>query len=84
MKKKKVQMDTELTQAMQNQLESFKKKFGRDPGPNEPIFFDPDADTPQPIPIEKLRAVIIDAAEKAGLDPDRTLQALGFVEPSSF
>ena len=84
MKKKKIKMDPELTQAMQNQLESFKKKFGRDPGPNDPVFFYPDADTPQPIPIEKLRAVIIEAAEKAGLDPNRALQALGFDEPSSF
>jgi len=26
------------------------------PSPNDPLFFDPDADTPQPISIEKLRA----------------------------
>lgn len=32
------------------QLKAFRKKFGRDPGPGEPVFFDPDADTPQPIP----------------------------------
>lgn len=32
------------------QLKAFRKKFGRDPRPGEPVFFDPDADTPKPIP----------------------------------
>ena len=63
-----------------NQLRAFKKKFGREPGPNDPVFFDPDADTPQPIPIEKLRATVIEAAKKAGLDPDRVLRTFGFDE----
>ncbi len=29
------------------QLEAFRKKFGRDMGPEDPFFFDPDADSPQ-------------------------------------
>ena len=29
------------------QTEAFRKKFGRDMGPDDPFFFDPDADTPQ-------------------------------------
>ena len=49
MKTKQIKMDPELTRAMKNQLRAFKKKFGREPGPNDPVFFDPDADTPQPI-----------------------------------
>jgi len=44
------------------------------------VFFDPDADTPQPIPIEMLRATVIEAAKKAGLDPDRVLRTFGFEE----
>lgn len=35
---------------LRKQLKAFRKKFGRDPEPGEPVFFDPDADTPQPIP----------------------------------
>jgi len=67
MKTKQIKMDPELARAMKNQLSAFKKKFGREPGPNDPVFFDPDADTPQPIPIEKLRATtVIEAAKKTG------------------
>jgi hypothetical protein len=28
-------------------------KFGRDPGPNDPVFFDPDKDVPTPIDMER-------------------------------
>ena len=69
MKTKQIKMDPELARAMKNQVRAFKKKFGREPGPKDPVFFDPDADTPQPIPIAKLRATVIEAAKKAGLDP---------------
>lgn len=31
------------------QREAFRKKFGRDPGPGDPVFFDPDADEPRPL-----------------------------------
>ncbi len=29
------------------QLRAFRKKFGREMGPDDPFFFDPDADTPR-------------------------------------
>ncbi len=80
MKTKQIKMDPELARAMKNQVRAFKKKFGREPGPKDPVFFDPDADTPQPIPIAKLRATVIEAAKKAGLDPDRVLRTFGFDE----
>lgn len=48
-----IPMDDTLKALIEPQLEAFKKKFGREPGPNDPIFFDPDADTPQMIPKEK-------------------------------
>ena len=35
--------------------ERFREKFGRDPGLNDPVFFDPDADVP--VPLEKQRMV---------------------------
>ena len=82
-KTKTIKMSPELAQAMQEQLASFKEKFGRDAGPNDPVFFDPDADTPQPISVAALRATVIKAAKKAGLDPKRVLRGLGFDEPSS-
>jgi hypothetical protein len=48
-----VKLDPESMDMMQQQLQAFREKFGREPGPDDPIFFDPDADTPQPFRLEK-------------------------------
>ena len=37
--------------ALDAQVRAFERKFGRPPDPDDPIFFDPDADEPQPIPL---------------------------------
>lgn len=66
---KTIPMSGEVYQAMQDQLQSFVKKFGREPGPNDPLFFDPDADTPQEISEEILRKEILKALAAAGVDP---------------
>jgi hypothetical protein len=39
-------INAELHAALDDQLKLFKEKFGREPGPNDPVFFDPNADTP--------------------------------------
>ena len=44
-----IPLNAEAQRAIQEQLRKFREKFGRDTGPEDPIFFDPDADTPQPI-----------------------------------
>ena len=80
MKKRTIKMSPELARLMQEQLAAFKEKFGREAGPEDPVFFDPDADTPQPISEEKLRRIVVHAAEEAGLEPERVLTALGFDE----
>lgn len=43
----RISMSEEMVIAMEQQKRAFKEKFGREPGPNDPIFFDPNADTPQ-------------------------------------
>jgi hypothetical protein len=35
-----------MVAAMREQLVRFRQKFGRDPGPDDPVFFDPEKDTP--------------------------------------
>ena len=40
--------EKQLREMMVRQAERFRDKFGRDPGPEDPIFFDPDADEPRP------------------------------------
>jgi len=41
--------------ALRGQLRDFRKKFGRDPLPGEPVFFDPDKDVPTEISDERFR-----------------------------
>ena len=76
--KKVIKIDKELNEAIRQQLESFKEKFGREPGPDDPLFFDPDSDVPIPLTEPKLRKELLEAACKAGLDVNRVLSAFGF------
>ena len=76
--KKVIKMNKELHEAMMQQQESFVKKFGREPSPDDPLFFDPDCDVPIPLTESKLRRELSEAARKAGLDVNKVLTAFGF------
>ena len=71
-------LDKESYEAIVRQRELFIEKFGREPGPKDPIFFDPDFDVPTPLSKAKLKRGLIEAARKAGLNVDRVLRAFGF------
>lgn len=60
----------ELGAGFEAQAVRFREKFGRDPGPQDPLFFDPDADEPRPIPVVKIEAEAVAAMERAGLPPE--------------
>jgi hypothetical protein len=49
------------------QREAFRKKFGRDPGPGDPLFFDPDATEPTLMSEVRVEAEVLAAMRKAGL-----------------
>jgi hypothetical protein len=51
------------------QEQRFREKFGRDPGPDDPIFFDPDADEPRPFPVERLEGETVKVMQQVGFDP---------------
>ena len=76
--KKGSKTDKELAEAMKQQMKNFREKFGREMGPDDPIFFDPDCDVLTPITEAKLKKELIEAARKAGLDVDRVLRGFGF------
>jgi len=57
-------------EAFNEQREAFRKKFGRDWGPHDPIFFDPDAVEPEQISQVRMEAEILDALRKAGAPPE--------------
>jgi hypothetical protein len=46
---KSIPLSPEARAVIEHQLAAFRKKFGREPGPTDPIFFDRDAEEPRPI-----------------------------------
>jgi len=44
----------EIRHTIEQLRDRFRQKFGRDPGPNDPILFDPDSDSPVPLRPEAL------------------------------
>ena len=56
--------------ALLEQRELFREKFGRDWRDGDPIFFDPDCDTPTPLSQTKVQAEILEAMRKADLPPE--------------
>lgn len=62
-KRIKVQKGGRAEKILKQQLRAFRKKFGRDPGPTDPVFFDPNADTPQPIPRAEIEATMREVAQ---------------------
>lgn len=69
-KKRKIKLDPEGVALIQQQIELFRKKFGREPGPGDPLFFDPDADQPRRLQLEPLEAGMVRMLEEAGIRPE--------------
>lgn len=62
-----------LREMMEGQARRFREKFGRDPRPEEPIFFDPDADEPRPLELDtvthEMTEALREAGQETGVDP---------------
>ena len=71
----RVTLPPEAVQAIRQQVESFREKFGRDMGPDDPVFFDPDADEPVPLSEERYNELFREMAENVE-DPE--LRAFAF------
>ena len=46
-RERRIKITDDLGAALESQFRAFKAKFGREPGPGDPVFFDPDADKPK-------------------------------------
>jgi hypothetical protein len=68
-RKKTVPIDADLADALQGQREAFVEKFGREPGPEDPRFFDPDSDAPRPADHDRVQGAMVEAMVAAGIDP---------------
>jgi hypothetical protein len=70
MRYRRVRMSPEMIQMLDEQREAFKKKFGREPRPEDPIIYDEDCDEPTPLSEEKIHEVMINALVAAGARPE--------------
>jgi hypothetical protein len=65
--------DTYLREMLQRRAERFRTTFGRDPSPEDPIFFDPDADEPRPCDLDtatrEIAAELRQAGTEVGINP---------------
>ena len=64
-----IPLPDEVYRALQEQSRRFAEKFGREPGPDDPIFFDFDADIPKAIAEEEIARMMNEALTAAGVDP---------------
>ena len=69
-----IKLTPKLRKILDRQEELFREKFGRAPGPNDPVFFDPEFDTPTPMSEQRLTDEITKAAIKAGISPERAMR----------
>jgi hypothetical protein len=52
---RRIDLSPEAVEALEEQRRRFVEKFGREPGPHDPVFFNPDADEPEPLSDEQMR-----------------------------
>lgn len=56
----------QLREMMEGQARCFREKFGRDPGLEDPIFFDPEADEPRPRDLDSVIREMTEGLRQAG------------------
>jgi len=59
-----IDMDDSMYLILQEQRRAFIEKFGREPGPSDPVFFDPSCDTPTPLTERRLEDMYHEAILK--------------------
>jgi hypothetical protein len=66
---KVIRLDRDQAAALEAQVRRFEEKFGRPPGPDDPLFFDPDAAAPQPVSLTGMETQTVAMLEAAGISP---------------
>jgi hypothetical protein len=56
----------------------FRERFGRDPGPDEPLLFDPDKEEPTAANRADSRVQVVSAAMASAVDASAVLGLLGY------
>ncbi len=55
---------------LREQRAAFVKKFGREPGPKDPVFFDPDKDEPTALNPASVETALIAGMKASGVRPE--------------
>src|SRR5262249_981538 len=66
---KVVRMDQGTVAAMRAQFRMLEEKFGRPPGPDDPVFFDPDAEEPRPLATDSAQDNTVHMLRAARISP---------------
>lgn len=61
--------EAEAKRELKKHRKAFIKKFGREPGPEDPVFFDPNADVPRALPKQTLEDELLAVFRAAGTPP---------------
>ena len=70
MRYRRVRMSPEMIQMLEEQREAFKKKFGREPRPEDPVIYDEDCDEPTPLSEDKIQNLLVGALLQANARPE--------------
>ncbi|MDL4813164.1 hypothetical protein [Actinomadura opuntiae] len=71
--------EAQVADALRQQEELFRAEFGREMGPDDPVFFDPDADEPVPVDPDRMMAEVRQEAERM-TDPQMRAYLLAFAD----
>ena len=66
---RKMKITPQMEKILRSQRKEFVKKFGREPGPDDPVFFDSNASTPVSITPRQLTDATLKAMLSAGTPP---------------
>jgi len=68
--KRTYRLNNDALEAIREMRRLFRNETGRNPGPDDSCAFDPDSDQPQPAAEARIKSVMGDIADAAGLAPD--------------
>jgi hypothetical protein len=68
--RKVIPLGPEAVAALKDLREAFIRRFGRPPGPGDPLFVDPEAGTPRPIPLRRAHQDIRKLLARSGAPPE--------------
>ena len=71
-----------LLEVAKVRFELFRERFGREPGPDEPLLLDPDKGTPTASTVADSRVQVVSAASATEVDARPVLNLLGYKSSS--